>query len=139
VDKEDLRIDEKVANDFQTKAERVWKRWIPYADAGERMDFYEIQQLVDRQILENGEAIIVPLRLKDKDRPYSLALQLIESDRLNTPPDKKSDKSIRSGVKIGEKGEPISYFIQKTHPGDISHRSAEQARQYVEIQAKMIR
>jgi len=136
VDKEDLHIDEEVANDFQTKAERVWKRWIPYADAGERMDFYEIQQLVDRQILENGEAIIVPLRLKDKDRPYSLALQLIESDRLNTPPDKKSDKSIRSGVKIGEKGEPISYFIQKTHPGDISHRSAEQARQYVEIQAK---
>ncbi len=136
VDKEDLGIDEKVANDFQTKAERVWKRWIPYADAGERMDFYEIQQLVDRQILENGEAIIVPLRLKDKDRPYSLALQLIESDRLNTPADKKSDKSIRSGVKIGEKGEPISYFIQKTHPGDISHRSAEQARQYIEIQAK---
>jgi lambda family phage portal protein len=136
VDKEDLGIDEKLANDFQRKAERAWKRWIPYADAGERMDFYEIQQLVDRQILENGEAIIVPLRLKDKDRPYPLALQLIESDRLNTPTDKISDKSIRSGVKIGENGEPISYFLQKTHPGDISYRTREEARQYIEIQAK---
>jgi len=136
VDKEELEIDDKVTEEFQRKAERVWKRWIPYADAGERMDFYEIQQLVDRQILENGEAIIVPLRLKDKGRPYPLALQLIESDRLNTPPDKKSDRSIRSGVRIGENGEPISYFIQKTHPGDISHRSIEQARQYLEIQAK---
>jgi lambda family phage portal protein len=135
-DKEDLGINEELANDFQKKAERVWKRWLPYADAGERMDFYEIQQLVDRQILENGEAIIVPLMLKDKGRPYSLALQLIESDRLNTPTDKRGDKTIRSGVRIGEKGEPISYFIQKTHPGDIQHRSIEEARQYIEIQAK---
>ncbi len=136
VDKEELGIDEKLADEFQRKAEKAWKRWIPYADAGERMDFYEIQQLVDRQILENGEAIIVPLRLEG--RPYPLALQVIESDRLNTPPDKKSDKAIRSGVRIGENGEPVSYFIQKTHPGDISHRIREEARQYIEIQAKGI-
>lgn len=138
VDKEELEIDEKTADEFQRKAERVWKRWIPYADAGERMDFYEIQQLVDRQILENGEAIIVPLRLETNARPYPLALQVIESDRLNTPPDKKSDKAIRSGVRIGENGEPVSYFIQKTHPGDIYHRSAEEAKQYIEIRAKGI-
>jgi len=134
VDKEELAIDEETADVFQKKAERSWKRWVPYADAGERMDFYEIQQLVDRQILENGEAIIVPLRLKD--RPYPLALQVIESDRLNTPADKKSDKAVRSGVKIGENGEPISYFIQKTHPGDIYYRTSEETKQYVEIQAK---
>jgi lambda family phage portal protein len=138
VDKEELGIDEGLADEFQRKAERVWKRWIPYADAGERMDFYEIQQLVDRQILENGEAIIVPLRLEGNGRPYPLALQVIESDRLNTPADKKSDKAVRSGVKIGENGEPISYFIQKTHPGDIYHRVAEEAKQYIEIQAKGI-
>jgi len=136
VDKEELGIDEKLADEFQRKAEKAWKRWIPYADAGERMDFYEIQQLVDRQILENGEAIIVPLRLEG--RPYPLTLQVIESDRLNTPPDKKSDKAIRSGIRIGENGEPVSYFIQKTHPGDISHRIREEARQYIEIQAKGI-
>ncbi|MDD5108307.1 MAG: phage portal protein [Candidatus Omnitrophica bacterium] len=136
VDKEELGIDEGLADEFQRKAEKVWRRWTPYADAGERMDFYEIQQLVDRQILENGEAIIVPLRLETNGRPYPLALQVIESDRLNTPADKKSDKAVRSGVKIGENGEPVSYFIQKTHPGDIYHRSAEEAKQYIEIQSK---
>ena len=127
VDKEELGIDDETADVFQRRAERAWKRWIPFADAGERMDFYEIQQLVDRQILENGEAIIVPLRLKD--RPYPLALQVIESDRMNTPADKKSDKSIRSGVKVGENGEPVSYFIQKTHPGDVYYRQAEETKQ----------
>lgn len=134
VDDETLGISEKSAANFQKKAERSWKKWLPFADAGERMDFYEIQQLVDRQILENGEALIVPFMLKDKSRPYSLALQVIESDRLDTPSDKRSDKSIRSGVRIGENGEPVSYFIQKTHPGDLRYGSKDNT--FIEISAK---
>jgi capsid protein len=77
IDKESLGMDESAASAFQKDAERVWKKWTPYADAGNRMDFYEIQELVDRQILENGEAIIIPMMLQDPDRPYSLALQII--------------------------------------------------------------
>ncbi len=118
IDKENLGIDDATAIQFQKRAERCWEKWVPYADSAERMDFYEIQQLIDRQILENGEVIILPLMLKEKYRPYSLALEVIESDRLVTPSDKRSEKSIRSGVKIGARGQPVSYFIQKTHPGD---------------------
>ena len=135
VDKDALKISDKSANNFQKKAERAWKKWLPYSDAGERMDFYEIQQLVDRQILENGEAIVIPLMLKDKNRPYALGLQIVESDRLDTPPDKRGDKSIRSGVKIGENGEPVSYFIQKTHPGDFRYSKYED-KKFIEIPAK---
>ncbi len=134
VDREVLDISEDQANAFQKDAERVWRKWVPFADAGTRMDFYEIQQLVDRQILENGEALIIPLMLKDPVRPYSLGLQVIESDRLDTPPDKRGDKSIRSGVRIGEKGEPVSYFIQKTHPGDIRYAESKD-RVFTEIPA----
>ena len=135
VDKEALSVSEKSAKNFQKKAERAWKQWLPYSDAGERMDFYEIQQLIDRQILENGEAIVIPLMIKDKNRPYALSLQIVESDRLDTPPDKRGDKSIRSGVKIGENGEPISYFIQKTHPGDFRY-SRHEDKKFIEIPAK---
>lgn len=134
VDREVLDIDEVTVNAFQKDAERVWKRWAPFADAGNRMDFYEIQQLVDRQILENGEALIIPMMIQDSVRPYRTALQVIESDRLDTPPDKRSDRSVRSGVRIGEKGEPVSYFIQKTHPGDIRYAKRED-REFIEIPA----
>lgn len=135
VDKESLGLEDNAANGFQKNAERAWKNWLPFADAGNRMDFYEIQQLVDRQILENGEAIIIPRMLKDPERPYSLALQIVESDRLDTPPGMQGDKAIRSGVRIGEKGEPISYFIQKTHPGDIRFTKKTE-REFIEISAK---
>ena len=135
IDREVLGISENKALKYQKKAERVWKKWLPFSDAGNRMDFYEIQQLIDRQILENGEAIIIPVMLKDKNRPYSLALQVIESDRLATPPEKRGDKTVRAGVRVGENGEPISYFIQKMHPGDYRYTKADD-RKFVEIPAR---
>ena len=127
IDKESIGMEESAQSTFQKQAEKCWKRWLPYADAGERMDFCEIQNLVDRQILENGEAIIMPLMLPDKDRPYSLALQAIESDRLDTPPELRGDKSVRSGVKVGDRGQPLSYFIRKSHPGDYRFTKGEDA------------
>ena len=135
IDKEYLGLGDEQAGQFQKDAERVWRKWSPYADAGNRMDFYEIQQLIDRQILENGEAVIMPLMIDDPERPYSLALQVIESDRLDTPTGMAGDRSIRSGVRIGDKGEPVSYFIQKTHPGDLRY-SKQIERVFTEIPAK---
>lgn len=108
IDRERLGVDEELALEFQRKAERNWQRWIPFADAAERMNFYEIQQLVDREILENGEVILLPLMLTDENRPYKLVLEIIEADRLATPSNKRSDKSTRDGVQIGERGEPIA-------------------------------
>jgi lambda family phage portal protein len=83
------------------------------------MDFYEIQQLAERQILENGEVLIIPLMVDKPDRPYGLALEVVEADRLATPYDLMQNKSIRSGVELGEHGEPVAYYIRKSHPGDI--------------------
>ncbi len=135
VDCDLLHVSDEEADKFQKQAEHAWKRWHPAADAGKRMDFYEIQQLVDRQILENGEAVIIPTMIKDKKRPYSIALQVIESDRLATPPDRRGDKTVRAGVKLGENCEPVSYFIQKNHPGDFRYsRPAE--KDFIEISAR---
>ena len=135
IDREVIGISEKKAKKFQKNAEQAWKRWLPVADIGNRMDFYEIQQLVDRQILENGEAIIIPVMVKDNNRPYSLALQVIEADRLATPPYMRGDKTVRAGVKIGANGEPVMYYIQKTHPGDYRFSKTSE-REFIEIPAQ---
>lgn len=137
IDRESLGIDDKTAEEFQKKAERSFQKWIPFADATERMNFYEIQQLIDRQILENGEVILLPLMLKDKNRPYMLTFETIEADRLATPSDKRSDKSIRDGVQIGDRGEAVAYWIRKTHPGDLTSRfRIPEANSFVRIPAK---
>lgn len=126
-DKKALGLTDSEMEDFQYVAEAIWEEWIKCADASDRMDFYEMQSLIDRQILENGEAILIPLMIRKPHRPYLTAIGIVEADRLSSPSGLSADKSVRMGVKIGEMGEPIEYYIRKTHPGDLyaSTRSAD--------------
>lgn len=119
IDAKALGLSDDQAKNLRKEAERVFDKWSACADAGERLDFDEIQVLVDRQILENGEAVLQIVMIQDDpSRPFYLALDNVESDRLDTPWDRKSDKSIRYGVEVGERGQPLAYWIKKTHPGD---------------------
>lgn len=123
VDKDVLAIDEEYANKLQKQIETIWDRWVPFADAGGRMHFYEIEELAERNRFINGESLVLPLRIDQpsKKRPYNFALQSIESDRMDTPTDLSSNKSIRSGIELGVYGEPLAYYVRKTHPGDITY------------------
>ena len=119
-DVESLGVPVAAAKQFTKQAERAWKIWVRTADSQNRMSFEEIQALVQRQILENGEVFVLPLMIdKDPGRRYRLALEIIEADRCETPIDQRSNPKIREGVELGERGEPIAYHIRKRHPGDI--------------------
>lgn len=138
IDREELKIDEEYANELQKQIEKIWKRWAPQADAGNRLNFYQLEELSERQRFVNGESVIIPLRKEDKNRPYSLCLQSVESDRLDTPSDLKSNKSVRSGIEIGQYGEPVSYWIRKNHPGDYSYgnkTSSNNSTNYIQYKA----
>lgn len=119
-DFEALAITPDEATVFARQAERAWRRWCPTADSQNRMDFYEIQALVKRQILENGEVFLLPLMIADDPgRRYRLALEVIEADRVSTPLGQFASPTIRDGVELGERGDPIAYHIRKRHPGDV--------------------
>jgi lambda family phage portal protein len=136
IDGETLGMTPEIVSKFQKQVESAWDKWSSYADAGNRMSFYEIQHLVERQILENGEGLIIPVMIDEPGRPYFLALNVIESDRMETPSDKRSDKSIRRGIEIGERGQPIAYWICKTHPGDITYNlRTPDSKQYIRYEA----
>jgi lambda family phage portal protein len=119
-DAEALGVSPEDAVQFARRAERAWRRWCVTADSQNRMDFCEIQALVKRQILENGEVFILPLMVKnDAARRYALALEIIEADRVSTPPG-QSGPRMRDGIELGARGEPIAYWIRMRHPGDAS-------------------
>jgi len=119
--------------EFETVAEQAFARWVPFADTQGRIDFYEMQDLIEGQILINGEVIIIENRIPDDpNRPYALSYEVIEADRLETPPAYLSDKDVRQGVRLGTRGEPIGYYISRYHPGDthFKDRSVEQFTYY---------
>lgn len=119
-DTDSLGISTEQAALFIRKAERAWRRWVNKADSQGRMDFYEIEALVERKTLEDGESFILPLMLEpEKGRRYRLALEVIEADRVSTPTGMSNVGNIRDGIELGERGEPIAYHIRKGHPGDM--------------------
>jgi len=69
--------------------------------------------------LMNGDALAVATWEPRPDSLWSTRLQMIEADRLDTPPLLASRSDIRKGVEIDRYGAPVAYHVRKTHPGDL--------------------
>lgn len=128
-----LNLSPEQAAVFQKQAERVWTKWSGNCDARGKLTFAEIEFLAVRQILEAGEFLSVR-RAIDDGRPYFLALDIMEPDRLDDPPDKRSDAKTRFGITSDDRGKPLIYHIRKTHPGD-SFRKRDDAYKFTAVKA----
>jgi len=121
IDAKALGMTEEEANDVRRACESAWERWAEHSDISRRMNFYDMQASVMRSLVANGESIIMPVRIDRISSPYSLALEIIEPDRLEYPgdfdqPNGKFNR--RSGVELGRFGNPVAYWIRISHPGD---------------------
>jgi lambda family phage portal protein len=92
-------------------------------DLTRRQNFYGLQKLCFRAVLESGDVIVLlPMRQRSTS-PYSLALQVIEADRLANPLGtldgipRSDGKIISSGVEVDADGCPQAYWILDRHPG----------------------
>lgn len=119
IDGDAVGVTPEQVQEFSRAAEKAFARWAKRCDTTGLLSFGEFQALTMRQVFENGEAFALP-RPDPTNKPYALRLQLVESDRVDTPLDKVSDLSLRMGIKVGDLGQRLGYWIKKTHPGDIA-------------------
>lgn len=107
---------------LQTKrVNEAWKEWSNSAlcDSNGQNNFYGLQSLVMRSMVERGEIIVIK-----EVFPSGMKLRLLESDYIASHIDSGSvfGKKINStvqGVKVDENGKIISFFIYKAHPGEV--------------------
>lgn len=66
----------------------------------------------------NGDALALPLWIDRPGHGWRTKLQVIEADRLDTPPWLSHRPDIRKGVQIDAHGAPVGYHIRRAHPGD---------------------
>lgn len=122
IDWERIGISEGAAETWQKLAENVWEDSLPWQDVTLRTDGYGLQDLVERQVLENGDVLLVTRIVEpDRWRPNGVAWEPIEADRLATPTGiDRAKHDIRGGVELGPNGEAVAYWVMKRHPGDMS-------------------
>ena len=112
--------------DVNESRDKIWAEWCEVCDVNGRMSFEEIQQLVQREMVEAGEVIIhlvntPSLKYRGIERPVPLAIEVIEADRIATEKDtykihsKDGNKIIR-GVELDDLGKPLAYWIYPEHP-----------------------
>jgi len=101
-------------------AER-WAAWTSMCDADGTLDWYGIQALVARTVVESGECLVYlrPRRPDDGIDP-PLQLQVLEPDYLDaskTGPTKTGYQL--QGIEYDKLGRRVAYWLYDRHPGDI--------------------
>lgn len=105
---------------FAQQVREVWEDWMEECDATGRHNFFGLQELACREIVEGGEVFF---RLRDRlpsDRlSVPLQLQMLEPEQLDTSMSVILGKNrVRNGIEYNEIGKTVAYYFYKEHPGD---------------------
>lgn len=99
----------------------VWLNWAldpQQCDYDGRLDFYGIQSLALRTIVESGEVLI--RRRTAADQRVPLQLQILEPDFLDSSRDIALENGgiIRQGIEYDRAGKRVAYYLYEEHPGE---------------------
>jgi len=121
IDRDVLSLTDEKADAWEAKTEREWRLFSESqeCDAARTLRFAEIQALVFRQTLENGDVFVVLPRFERPGSPYSLRLQTIEADRVCNEKYQADTNELAGGIKKDGNGAPVEYQILTGHPGNL--------------------
>ncbi len=109
------------------RIQKLWLRWTDEADSAGLTDFYGIQALACRSVMEAGECLIrLRPRLPKDGLSVPLQLQLLEAEHLPTSESRRLENGnyIRAGIEFNGIGRRVAYHIYREHPGDSSNPMA---------------
>lgn len=99
-------------DDWNEIAAEWWQQWCTVCDLTSRLSFGTLQSLAARAWFVDGEVFIHKTR--GETPPYRPRIQLIESHRIETPPQlyDLEGKSIIDGIEINSIGRPTAYWMR---------------------------
>ena len=107
--------------ELKREIQDLWSTWINESDADGIYDFYGLQALTTRSMIESGE-VLVRLRPRRQNDGLSVPLQLqvIEADHLDETYSVPRDNGnqIRMGIEFNRIGKRIAYWLFREHPGE---------------------
>lgn len=116
--------DNKWEDEFSEEVEEKFTLWAEsldnWVDASRKNTLTGLVRLIVGIYTARGEVLASVEWLRDaaEFRPYNTAIQIIDLDRLSTPPEKHGDRYIRGGVKMNKYGAPQGYYVRMAHPTD---------------------
>lgn len=113
-------FDETWATEFQEAVEERFNLvadgndcWL---DASRQLTFTGLVRMAIAGFVYTGEVLSTAEWIREADRPFATAIQMISPSRLSNPNGASDDANLRGGVKKDARGRPLGYFIRATHP-----------------------
>ena len=115
--------------EFRKKIQELWLQWTDESDASGTCDFYGLQALVLRSVIESGECF-VRIKIDKNSSSVPLKLQVLEADHLDISKDYPlpNGNVIKGGIEFDKKGCRIAYYLYKEHPGDSQNINLDSVR-----------
>ena len=128
---------------FKAEVQALWRDWVEEADAAGQTDFYGLQSLACRAMLEGGECLIrLRSRRLEDGLSVPLQLQLLEPEHqpISLNADLPSGNVVRSGIEFDNMGRRVAYHLYRSHPEDgrLAPMSGQGGIDTVRIDAKEI-
>ncbi len=125
-DRQILNMNDEKADQWESGVEREFRMWAAkpqFCDMRKTSSFADLQDLVFRQTLENGDVFTVMARERTPAFPYTLRLQIVEGDRVCNDGNARDTEQLAGGIERGPSGAPAFYHILDQHPGNWLYRS----------------
>ena len=130
--RESAEIPAAIVDRLNQSIEWLYERWAKKVDVSGQRSLWQVCRLAARHQEFDGESFTVFSDVGDADSPIPLRLQVIDPERVETPPKEAGNPRVRLGIKTDAKGRVVSYYVRKTHPGDTKQVNLE----YDEIPAE---
>lgn len=126
IDAKTLGLTPEAAQAWNDKARAEFNLWAesPYADVARKLNFYGLQTLAFRSAWENGDVLALQVDKQAPGHPYTLAIQLVEADRLCNPNQRADTDAMLGGVELDRDGAHVAYQVASRHPGQLSRGGA---------------
>ena len=126
--------------EIKAAIQELWSDWTEEADADGICDFYGLQSLLTRGVIEGGH-MLVRFRSRGPEAGLSvpLQLQLIEGDHLDETYNTiaPNGNEIRMGIELDKTGQRAAYWLFKEHPGE-SFITSKDCAQRIRVPASEI-
>lgn len=127
--------------DANEKIDALFEEWQRFCDADGHTDFYGLQSLAVRSMIEGGESFTIKRPRRRSDRfPVPVQFQVLEADHLDQSKNGEypgGSGQVRYGIEYDGIGRRVAYWLFRDHPGDqnpITGRSLQSDR----IEAKRV-
>lgn len=111
-------VGKEMATICREELESLYKRWCRGVDISGRTSLWQLTRLVHRNRRTDGEALAVWSDDPVGDKPVPLTIEVIDVDRLETPPEYAGNPLVRLGIEKDQAGRIVAYHIRRAHPGD---------------------